>query len=132
MSIAPVSCESIALTERVADIELEITSIDLRRQHLNLGLTRIQSDYQTEFAKFNLEDSLETDSDDESNTLELDWEQFKLEYSIAEEQIQTQDKRLEMERTALQNEKEMLSTALESIDKRLSKNIESEMKGANA
>ena len=70
-------------------------------------------------------------SDEDEDALELEWQQFKVEYEIAETRLNAQDKVLEQERTRIETKKTMLTTANESLEKRLQKNIEADMKGSN-
>ena len=131
MAIAAINACVLSIESRISDIELDMMLIDQTRQYLNLQMTDLQTQYSTQYAQKQLNLAEDDLTNDQQKALDFDWESFKMEYAAATGRIQAHDKTLEMERTNLQTQKEELSTALESQEKRLQKNIEADMKGFN-
>ncbi len=132
MSIAAINSMVLALTLEKSQLEAQRMIIDQRRETLTLHTGELQSDYQAKLSAKTLAMG-ELDKDDpnyESDYQDIDddWEVFKAEYNVQSALLESQDKLMEMERANLQTKLEAITTSLESQEKRLSKNVESEMK----
>ena len=132
MSIAAINSMVLALTLEKSQLEAQRMILDQRRQTLTLHSGEIQSDYQAKLsAKAIALGELDPKDEDDKviiDSIDQDWEIFKAEYNVQSALIESQDKVMEMERANLQTKLEAITTSLESQEKRLSKNVESEMK----
>ena len=77
--------------------------------------------------RFEKEEDSETNENDSID--EFNWDEFKAQYEIAQEQLDKQDKAMEMERARITTRIDMITTEMEGAQKMLTKNIETEMKG---
>jgi len=132
MSIASINAQILANSMEVSNIELQIMLLDNHRQRIAYQSQELSTEFSTRLSKKTMTIDLADDlTDEDEDALELEWQQFKIEYEIAETRLNAQDKVLEQERTRIETKKTMLTTANESLEKRLQKNIEADMKGSN-
>ena len=129
MGLAVDTIDVIATAMEISNLDLEISLIDNRRQRLSFTIQDLSTEFSTRLSQKNIDLSDDLATDDEKDDLELDWEQFKIEYDVAMAKLNSQDKVLEEERTKLESKRTMLSTHLESAEKRQQKNAESAGKG---
>ena len=118
MAIASVNAHVLSLIEEKGTLEYQRTVIDTRRQTLTLHSAFLYEELRAVYAK-----------QDEEGEDAIDEENFKNELDAAIAEVDNQDKMLEMEKTNLQTKLDSLTTSLESAEKRLNKNIETDMKG---
>lgn len=124
MTVAGINTIVLALTEEKSNLELERTFIDSRREMLALKTSALCTEYQTKLAK-----SINMQDVDEEDTVEVfNDEEFQLEYTIAQEKLDCQDKMLERERSALETKLNSVTAQLEGAEKQLQNNIEKEFK----
>lgn len=129
MGLAIDTIDVIATAMEISNIDLEISLIDNRRQRLSFTIQDLSTEFSTKLSQKNIDLSDDLATDEEKDDLELDWEQFKIEYDVAMAKLNSQDKVLEEERTKLESKRTMLSTHLESAEKRQQKNAEAAGKG---
>lgn len=129
MGLAVDTIDVIATAMEISNIDLEISLIDNRRQRLSFTIQDLSTEFSTKLSQKNIDLSDDLATDEEKDDLELDWEQFKIEYDVAMAKLNSQDKVLEEERTKLESKRTMLSTHLESAEKRQQKNAEAAGKG---
>lgn len=126
MAIASVNALVMQLTEEKSILEQQRTVIDERRQTLALHQAYMYEEYSQKLMQQSAKESAKEEEalvDDD-----IDEEDFLQQYQAAVAQLDNQDKFLEMERTNLQTKLDAVTASLESAEKRLNKNIESEMK----
>ena len=122
MSIASVNGLVLSLTEEKSMLEEQRMVIDQRRQTLAFHSAYLYDEYSQKLQQKNTEAEVETEIS------EQEWNDFFAEYQIATSKLDNQDKFMEMERNNIQTKLDAITTSLESAEKRLNKNIESEMK----
>lgn len=130
MSIAPMNAIVLSLTEEKSSYETQRTIIDGRRQLLMSQAATVYSDLTAVYAK--LVNSTDADEDVEitenDSTEAFDLEAFRAELENQQKLIQNQDKALENQRANISTKIDAITTQLESAQKILTKNVESEMK----
>lgn len=129
MSLAVDTVDVLATTMEISNIETQIMFIDNRRQRITYQTTELSTEFSTKLSQKNIDLTDDLATDEQKDELELDWEHFKLEYDVAMARLNSQDKVLEEERTKLETKRTMLSTHLESAEKRQQKNAEAAGKG---
>lgn len=135
MSIASVNGLVLSLTEEKSMLEEQRMVIDQRRQTLAFHSAYLYDEYSQKLQQKNNEtvsvtnkDGDEAEAEVETEISEQEWNDFFAEYQIATAKLDNQDKFMEMERNNIQTKLDAITTSLESAEKRLNKNIESEMK----
>ena len=135
MSIASVNGLVLSLTEEKSMLEEQRMVIDQRRQTLAFHSAYLYDEYSQKLQQKNTEtvsvtnkDGDEAEAEVETEISEQEWNDFFAEYQIATSKLDNQDKFMEMERNNIQTKLDAITTSLESAEKRLNKNIESEMK----
>ncbi|MCQ2957327.1 MAG: hypothetical protein MJ180_00320 [Candidatus Gastranaerophilales bacterium] len=128
MSIAPVNCDLLALTDEKGILEIDLMLTEAELQHLSIHAGHMYEEYTAMLSKSITESGV--DNDPELGTdAELNTEQFQREFEVAQSRLQNQEKMLEMEKTRKQNKLTMINNLIESTQKRLEKNVEGESKG---
>ena len=102
MGLAIDTIDVIATAMEISNIDLEISLIDNRRQRLSFTIQDLSTEFSTKLSQKNIDLSDDLATDEEKDDLELDWEQFKIEYDVAMAKLNSQDKVLEEERTKLE------------------------------
>ncbi|MCR4881293.1 MAG: hypothetical protein K6A44_05000 [bacterium] len=131
MAIAALNALVQALVQEKAQLEFNRTVIDARRQTLAFQKSELSSQYQAKLALKYL-DTKDADGDGTNTSVEtFNWKEFQAQFDVAQDKLNAQDKIMEMERTNLDTKIEAITTSLESAEKQLGKNVESDMKGMN-
>lgn len=127
MTIAALNALVLTLTEEKGTLEFQRTVIDARRQILTQRSAELSAQLQDKY----LEEMKDWKDDEEANTsvMKFNMQEFQVEFDAAQARIDAEDQMLQMERTNNDTKLEAISTSLENVQKQLTKNEESEMKG---
>lgn len=128
MAYAALNASTLTLTQEKATLEFTRTIIDTRRQALAFQRSELSTQMQVAYARMFGQNGDE-DANAGTSIETFNEEEFMAEFTIAQERLNAQDKIMEMERANIDTKIEAITTALESTEKQLSKNVESAHKG---
>ncbi len=129
MSVAPINCIALQLTEEKSILEEQRIYIDNRRELIAMKVSENSTWFTSQLSKILSRDSADATVTDDEEELEFDEAKFRAEYDAMSANLNAQDKALEIQRTNLNTRLDAITTQIESVEKRLNKNVENEFKG---